>query len=96
MDPQTKRFTDAPAAIKREIDEFAADKSIPEEERKRVLEELEAASSMAQPVQFPSTIEIITKYYDRLEKNSAEVALSSHARGRQPGPGNSASAWSTT
>lgn len=68
MDPQTKRFTDAPAAIKREIDEVAADKSIPEEERKRVLEELEAASSTAQPIQLPSTIEIITKCYDRLQK----------------------------
>lgn len=67
IDPQTKAFTDPPTAIKREIDEVTADKSIPEKERKQALEELNEAMKMAQPIQFPGNIELVKKYYDRLE-----------------------------
>ncbi len=67
MDPQTKAFTDPPTAIKKEIDEVKADKSIPEKERKQALEELNEAMKMAQPIQYPGNIELVKKYYDRLE-----------------------------
>jgi hypothetical protein len=67
MDPQTKAFTDPPTAIKREIDEVTADKSMPEKERKQALDELNEAMKMAQPIQYPGNIELIKKYYDRLE-----------------------------
>jgi hypothetical protein len=67
MDPQTKAFTDPPTAIKREIDEVTADKSMPEKERKQALEELNDALKVAQPIQHPGNIELIKKYYDRLE-----------------------------
>lgn len=67
IDPQTKAFTDPPTAIKKEIDEVTADKSIPEKERKQALEELNEAMKMAQPIQFPGNIELVKKYYDRLE-----------------------------
>ncbi|NJO32055.1 MAG: hypothetical protein HC869_01900 [Rhodospirillales bacterium] len=67
IDPQTKAFTDPPTAIKREIDEITADKSMPEKERKQALEELAEAMKMAQPIQFPGNIEVVKKYYDRLE-----------------------------
>jgi hypothetical protein len=67
MDPQTKAFTDPPTAIKREIDEVTADKSMPEKERKQALDELNEAMKMAQPIQYPGNIELIKKFYDRLE-----------------------------
>ena len=67
IDPQTKAFTDPPTAIKREIDEITADKSMPEREKKQALEELNEALKMAQPIQNPGNIEIVKKYYDRLE-----------------------------
>ena len=67
VDPQTKAFTDPPTAIKREIDEVTADKSMPEKERKQALDELNEAMKMAQPIQHPTNIELIKKYYDRLE-----------------------------
>lgn len=67
MDPQTKAFTDPPTQIKREIEEVKADKSMPEKERKQALEELAEAMKLAQPIQYPSNIELIKKYYDRLE-----------------------------
>jgi hypothetical protein len=67
MDPQTKAFTDPPTAIKREIDEVTADTSMPEKEKKQALEELAEAMKMAQPIQFPTNIDLVKKYYDRLE-----------------------------
>jgi hypothetical protein len=67
IDPQTKAFTDPPTAIKREIDEITADKSMPDKEKKQALEELNEALKMAQPIQHPGNIEIVKKYYDRLE-----------------------------
>jgi hypothetical protein len=67
IDPQTKAFTDPPTAIKREIDEITADKSMPEKERKQALDELAEAMKMAQPIQYPGNIEVVKKYYDRLE-----------------------------
>ena len=67
MDPQTKAFTDPPTAIKREIDEVTADKSIPEKEKKTMLDELAEAMKMAQPIQHQGNIDLIKKYYDRLE-----------------------------
>lgn len=67
IDPQTKAFTDPPTAIKREIDEITADKSMPEKEKKQALEELNEALKMAQPIQYQGNIEIVKKYYDRLE-----------------------------
>jgi hypothetical protein len=67
IDPQTKTFTDPLTAIKKEIDEVTADKTIPEEEKKQLLEELKEALKSAQPIAFPSNIELVKKYYDRID-----------------------------
>jgi hypothetical protein len=40
---------------------------MPEKERKQALDELAEAMKMAQPIQYPGNIEIVKKYYDRLE-----------------------------
>src|SRR5262245_52987510 len=40
IDPQTKAFVEPAVAIKKEIEEVKADKSIPEKEKKQMLEEL--------------------------------------------------------
>lgn len=67
IDPQTKAFTDPPTAIKREIEEVTADKSMPEKERKQALDELAEAMKMAQPIQHQGNIDVVKKFYDRLE-----------------------------
>jgi hypothetical protein len=67
IDPQTKAFTDPKAAIKKEIDDVTADKTIPENEKKQLLEELNEALKLAQPIMFPSNIELVTKYYDKID-----------------------------
>jgi hypothetical protein len=67
IDPQTKTFTDPQAAIKKEIDDVKADKTIPEAEKKQLLDELAEALKSAQSIQFPSNIDLVTKYYDKID-----------------------------
>jgi hypothetical protein len=67
IDPQTKTFTDPQVAIKKEIADVTADKSMSEQEKKQVLEELNEALKSAEPIQFPSNIELVKKYYDKID-----------------------------
>jgi hypothetical protein len=67
IDPATKAFTEPQIAIKKEMEEIQADKSIPEKEKKQMLEELAEALKAAQPIQHPGNIEIVTKYFDKID-----------------------------
>jgi hypothetical protein len=66
IDPKTKAFTEPAAAIKQEIAEVTANKTIPAQEKKQMLEELTEALKSAQPIQFPGNIELVKKYYDKI------------------------------
>ncbi len=66
IDPQTKKFTEPPEQIKKEIAALKADKTIPEAEKKQDLAELEAALKTAKPIQFKENIALILKYFDKL------------------------------
>jgi hypothetical protein len=65
-DPQTKKFTEPPEQIKKEIAALKADKSVPEAEKKEDLAELEAALKTAKPIQFKENIALVLKYFDKL------------------------------
>jgi hypothetical protein len=67
IDPQTKAFTDPQNAIKKEIEDVTADRTIPDNERKQLLEELDEALKAAQPIQFPSNVELVKRYYDKID-----------------------------
>jgi hypothetical protein len=67
IDPETKVFTDPQTAIKKEIKAVRADKTIPNSEKKQLLEELDAALKSAQSIQFPTNIELVRKYYDIID-----------------------------
>jgi hypothetical protein len=67
IDPKTKAFAEPPVQIGRRIDEVKADKSMPDAERKKVLHELNEVLKSARPMQFPSNVELVRKYYDRLQ-----------------------------
>jgi hypothetical protein len=67
IDPKTKKFTEPAVAIKQEIAEVTANKTIPAQEKKQMLEELNEAQKAAQPIQFPSNIELVRKYYDKID-----------------------------
>ena len=66
IDPQTKKFTEPPEQIKKEIAALKADKSIPEAEKKEGLAQLEAALKVAKPIQFKENIALVLKYFDKL------------------------------
>jgi len=66
IDPQTKRFTEPPEQIKKEIAALKADKSVPEAEKKEDLAQLEAAVKTAKPLQFKGNIALVLKYFDQL------------------------------
>jgi hypothetical protein len=67
IDPQTKAFMEPAEAIKKEIEEVKADKSIPEKEKKQMLEELNDALKTAAPVQYPSNVDLVKKHFDKIE-----------------------------
>ena len=66
LDAKTKAFTEPAEAIKKEIAEVQADKSIPAKEKQAALKELNEALKEVQPVQFRGNIELIKKHYDQL------------------------------
>jgi hypothetical protein len=66
IDPQTKKFTELPEQIKKEIAALKADKSVPEAEKKQGLAELEAVLKNAKPIQFKENIALVLKYFDKL------------------------------
>src|SRR5262249_16603560 len=59
IDPQTKKFTEPPEQIKKEITALNADKSVPEAEKREGLAQLEAALKDAKPVQFKQNIALV-------------------------------------
>jgi homoserine dehydrogenase len=67
IDPKTKAFTEPADAIKKEIADVTADKTIPAQDKKQMLEELNEALKAAQPIQFPGNIELVKKYYDKID-----------------------------
>ena len=66
IDPQTKKFTEPPEQIKKEIAALKADKSVPEADKKERLAQLEAALKNAKPIQFKENIALVLKYFDQL------------------------------
>jgi hypothetical protein len=66
IDQQTKKFTEPPEQIKKEIAALKADKTVPEAEKKQDLAQLEAALKSAKPIQFKENVALVLKYFDRL------------------------------
>jgi hypothetical protein len=67
IDPQTKEFTDPQSAIKKELEDVTADKTITDNQKKQLLKELNAALKSAQPIQFSSNVELVKRYYDKID-----------------------------
>jgi hypothetical protein len=67
IDPQTKTFTEPQVAIRNEIKEVEADKSLKADERKAMLTGLNAALKSATPMQFPENVALVTRYFDKID-----------------------------
>jgi hypothetical protein len=66
IDPQTKKFTEPPEQIRKEIAALKADKSFPEAEKKQGLAQLEALVKAVKPIQFKENIALVVRYFDKL------------------------------
>ena len=52
--------------MKKKIAELTADKTISKGDKKELLNEYEKRLKAAQPIQYPSNIELVRKYYDQI------------------------------
>jgi len=68
LDPQTGSFTDPVEALKKEMDEIKKDASIPDKDKKQMVEELTEAIKSTPPLQFKENIDIVKKHRDAIEK----------------------------
>jgi hypothetical protein len=67
IDPRTRAYTEPSGQIMRRMEEVKADRSLTDAQRKLALEELTEALKSAKPIEFPANIELVKKYYDRLQ-----------------------------
>jgi hypothetical protein len=70
IDPETKVFIEPQVAIKKEIQDVSSDQSISPREKRKLLEQLNEAFKAAEPIRFPTNIELVQKYYSELELTS--------------------------
>ncbi len=69
FDPQTKKYVGPEAAIKAQIAAIQADKKMPSKDKKEALADLnQALKAPSPPVQNKGNIDIVTKYYDKLNE----------------------------
>ena len=66
IDRQTKKYSEPPDQIKKEINSIKANKAIPEAQKREDLAPLEAALKDARPIQFKENIAMVLKYFDQL------------------------------
>ncbi len=68
IDPETGDYTDPVTSIKKEIEEIKADKSIPEKEKKQMLQEMQEALDTTPALQHPENIEVVKKHRAEIDK----------------------------
>ena len=67
IDPLTKRYTDPQTVVKKGIAKVTADPTISEKDKNELLKYFEKLLVAAQPIQYPSNIELVRKYYDKID-----------------------------
>ena len=68
IDPQSGAYTDPVEAIKSEMEEIKKDASIPEKDKKQMIEEMTEALKTTPPLQYKENIEIVKKHQKDIEK----------------------------
>jgi len=64
---ENNAVTEPQAAIRNEINQVMADKTMSEKEKQETLKELAEALKAAAPIKFPGNIELVKKYYDKID-----------------------------
>jgi len=73
IDSQTKVFMEPPTAIQQELEDVIAANNIPNSEKKKLLQSLTLALRAARPIQFPTNVELVQKYYDKINMTAIAV-----------------------
>ena len=68
IDPQTGNYTDQITLIKKEIEDVKADKSVPDDQKKKMLDDLAEALKNTPPLQFPENVDLVKKYREEIAK----------------------------
>jgi hypothetical protein len=87
LDPKTGDYTDPVEKMKLELENIKADASIPDDDKKLVIEDLNQEIAAAKPLQFQSNIEIVKKYQPDLEKLTVDSTGESQPDGANPPAG---------
>lgn len=66
FDPKTKKFIGIEASLKSQIALIQADNKMPAKDKQEALDELNDSLKNAPKIQFPANVDIVAKYYDRL------------------------------
>jgi hypothetical protein len=67
IDPQTKKYTEPRVEIEQQIAEITANPTMSAEEKKQMLDQLNRELKAAVPVEYPSNIDLVLQYYDKIE-----------------------------
>lgn len=84
LDPKTGGYTDPVEKMKAELQNIKADTSIPEDDKKLVMEDLNQEIAAAKPLQFKGNIDIVKKFQPELEKLTVDGAGESQPEGAAP------------
>ena len=68
LDPQSGEFSDPVEMLKKEMAEVKADASIPEKDKKQMLDELSEALKSTPPLKFSENIATVKKHREAIEK----------------------------
>jgi hypothetical protein len=90
LDPKTGGYTDPVEKMKLELENIKGDASIPEDDKKLVIEDLNQEIAAAKPLQFQGNIEVVKKFQPELEKLTVDGAGESQPEGAAPAPGGEA------
>jgi hypothetical protein len=74
LDRKTGAYTDPVEKMKLELENIKGDASIPEDDKKLVIEDLNQEIAAAKPLQFQSNIEVVKKFQPELEKLTVDGA----------------------
>ncbi len=74
LDRKTGNYTNPVEKMKQELENIKSDASIPDDDKKLVVEDLNQEIKAAKPLQFASNIEVVKKYQPELEKLTVEGA----------------------
>ena len=77
IDPETGDYADPLLDLKEELADVRADRELPAEERKTLIEELEEAVSLIPKLKFPENVELV-KSHHKLIQNALDAGDASH------------------